>query len=146
MQRLWVYLLLAPLFACSLARAGSGSFFDYISLDKRKPTLVYFWASWCKSCRPSMQWLDRLDAQNINLVGVNMDEDPDAGRAFAKRFNIRFKQIYQSDLPQHYQIQVAPTLLVFDNQQQSIYQFVGLTDARKQQIEQFIAASPVTLP
>ncbi len=44
---------------------------------KASRQLVYFWATWCKSCLPKLQeTLPQLNKEGIPVVTVNMDERP----------------------------------------------------------------------
>lgn len=57
-----------------------------------EPLLVYFWATWCATCRstiPDLQRLSEAHGGALNVVGLAIDE-PDAVRAFAAEKGLTF--------------------------------------------------------
>ena len=66
--------------------------------DEEKPTLVDFWAPWCGTCKLMAGSILRLSeerAEEISVVGMNMDDDHEAAL--------------------NYGVQSLPTLLIFRN-------------------------------
>lgn len=54
--------------------------FDTVVLGNSKPVIVDFWAAWCGPCRMVSPVLDELSvdhADKIDVVKVNVDENPD---------------------------------------------------------------------
>lgn len=43
--------------------------------DAGKPVLLNVWATWCPTCRAEHQYLNRLSAQGIRVVGLNYKDD-----------------------------------------------------------------------
>ena len=66
-----------------------------------KVVIVDFWASWCTPCRRSFPWLNAMQAKyadrGLVVVGVNLDNDPQAARAFLERYPARFEIVYDDD-------------------------------------------------
>lgn len=61
------------------------------------PTIVDFWAPWCKPCVAISKEIERISAskKNVNIIKVNVDERP--------------------DLVQSYGIKSVPTIVYTDN-------------------------------
>jgi thiol-disulfide isomerase/thioredoxin len=99
----------AAMFACSLlllayapahaqtvgekARISSFELFDGTKFDPKtiegKPTLVYFWASWCPHCQTEMPVLQRhfqtYKDSGFTILAINFREKTDVARAFIER-------------------------------------------------------------
>ncbi len=79
--------------------SGSG----HVSLSAFRGDVVYltFWASWCIPCRAEMPhlqelWLKHRD-QGFQVIGINVDEDLAAARAFAAEYNLEFPLVKDTD-------------------------------------------------
>ncbi|MEY4862528.1 MAG: thioredoxin TrxA [Pseudomonadota bacterium] len=62
--------------------------FDTDVLQSGQPVLVDYWAEWCGPCRMIAPLLDELDkdyADKVQIVKVNVDDNPGS----AQRFGIR---------------------------------------------------------
>ncbi len=59
-----------------------------------KPVLVNFWASWCTPCRKEMPEIvrayDARKGSGLTVVAVDLQENADAVRAFAREFGMAF--------------------------------------------------------
>ena len=68
----------------SLAQSGAVRLSDY----RGKVVYMDFWASWCTACVISMPELAALrsefHAEGFELISINVDTLPDAGRAYLK--------------------------------------------------------------
>jgi thiol-disulfide isomerase/thioredoxin len=71
-----------------LRRGDNVGSFDVFSVDCSeaklvlkgdRPTLVYFWATWCGPCKTFIRWLDeqkgRAKHPNVRFVGINVDRE-----------------------------------------------------------------------
>lgn len=81
----------APDFAAPALDGGAP-----IRLADFKGQVVYldFWASWCKPCRESLPLLsamrEELRTSGFEVVAIDVDENPDDGRAFLERFPVTY--------------------------------------------------------
>jgi thioredoxin 1 len=69
---------------------------DVISADK--PVLVDFWAEWCGPCKmigPSLEEISEELGEQVSIVKLNIDENPDA--------------------PGKYGVRGIPTMILFKN-------------------------------
>lgn len=70
--------------------------FDSIIAEATKPVVVYFWATWCQSCKamtPQIEALGRENAERFDLVKVNIGDNP--------------------ELAEKYDVMATPTIIVF---------------------------------
>lgn len=55
--------------------------------------LVNFWATWCGPCRDEMPYLEQLSidhADQLTVLGVNMNEEPERIYPFVEEFGLTF--------------------------------------------------------
>jgi len=69
---------------------------------KGKPLMINVWASWCGPCRAEMGALERFarryNGNELNLIGISIDDDGNAAAAFTKQLKITFKNFLDSNL------------------------------------------------
>lgn len=68
-----------------------------LALQQLKGKVVYvdFWASWCGPCAKSFPFMNKLhgdlQAQGLEVIGVNLDENADDAKKFLENFPASFK-------------------------------------------------------
>ena len=75
--------------------------YDY----RRKPVVVYAWASWCPYCGPEMQHLAEVQAQysdRIQIVAINRGEAHATAKDYADKFGVAGKLIFLLDMSDAY--------------------------------------------
>jgi len=74
---------------------------EILKLKEDKVYIIDFFASWCKSCKKELPLISKLngqiDAQKTEIIGVDVDEDVEEGKAFQKELALTFKVIDDSD-------------------------------------------------
>ena len=86
---------------------------ESVRLSEFRGDVVYlsFWASWCVPCREEMPHLQSLwrehQDQGFQVIGINVDEDPEAALAFAREHGIEFPLVRDADRAVSKQYRVA---------------------------------------
>ena len=71
-----------------MSKAVTDATFDTDVLKAKAPVLVDFWAEWCGPCRaiaPSLEELGAEFAGKLDIVKVNIDENPQTPSQFGVR-------------------------------------------------------------
>ncbi len=103
------------------------------SLDSLKGQVVVldFWASWCVPCRTSFPFLDSLQsrygAQGLGVVGLTLEEDDDAVRAFLEQVPVRFPIARDPTgrAGEAFQVVAMPTTFLLDREGRIAARFEG---------------------
>lgn len=76
-----------------LEGGGSGSIADF----RGRWVLVNLWASWCPPCRHEAPVLERFyrryRADDVTVLGINVQDNSDDARAFAREFHLTYPQL-----------------------------------------------------
>lgn len=74
----------------SLLKGGTLSLAEYRG---KKPIILDFFATWCPNCRrntPHLNELYKKYKDQVEIIGVNLHEDPGVVRQFADSYNLTF--------------------------------------------------------
>jgi peroxiredoxin len=88
--------------------------------QRGRVVMVNFWATWCGPCRVELPQLARLHekyrASGLVLLGVNIDEDPNAARALAGKLGLKFPVLLDSDkkVVGSYDLNAMPATVLID--------------------------------
>jgi thiol-disulfide isomerase/thioredoxin len=111
---------------------GPGGAPQRLSDFRGRVVLVNLWASWCEPCLREMPALNRLQGRlggkNFQVVAVNLDRNPEEGRAFLRARGIRNLALYRDDKLALFQAVSAPGLplsLLIDRQGHTIGRLAG---------------------
>ena len=101
----------APDFTLPLFSGGTLTLHTF----KGKPVVLNFWASWCVPCREETPLLVRLHKiygpRGIVFVGVNIEDDERAARAFLAQYHVDYPAVRSIDdgLIDRYAVPGIPT-------------------------------------
>jgi len=103
--------------------------------------IVDLWASWCKSCRQSIPWLntmrERYGASGLTIIGVNVDAERRDADKLLRDVPIEFEIVFdpKGDLARQFKVQAMPSTFVFDRTGHLVETYVGFRDAKKDEHE-----------
>ena len=109
--------------------------FSLASLRGR-PTFVNFWATWCGPCkREAPQLREFADGlgQKAAVVGVAIDSDPGAARAFARKSGWKYPIVSRRccKLSNKYGVVAMPTTIVIDGNGRVVDRLIGAQTAAR---------------
>ena len=125
--------LWAVLFAAPFAQAAELDLTAY----RGKVVYVDFWASWCGPCRQSFPWLDGLEreygAQNLVVIGINVDKDRDKAERFLTDTPADFPILYdpKGEIATAYKVAGMPSGILIDRTGQVRFQHAGFSEKQK---------------
>lgn len=88
---------------------------------RSKPTVLVFWASWCGPCvkeAPEVARIAKSYGSRINVVGINVGEQPAQAAQAAKRLGIVWPVVLDVDgsIQKAYQVSGIPLVLIVDQE------------------------------
>ena len=114
-----------------------------LSSYRGKVVLLNFWASWCAPCVAEIPSLNELQRQmpQIVILGVDVDQDPDAYHRFLARHEVDFLTI--RDAEQHsnalYGTHVFPETFAIDPQGEIRRKFIIVDNWTSPEILQYLS-------
>jgi thiol-disulfide isomerase/thioredoxin len=110
--------------------------------------VVDFWASWCKPCRESIPWLNRMHRdygdRGLVVIGVNVDANRADAQRFLRDVPIDFEVIYDSagTLATRFDVPAMPSTFVFDRSGKLVQTHIGFRttkrDAREAELRKLL--------
>ena len=100
---------------------------------KGKVVLLDFWATWCGPCRLSIPNLINLHreyaSQNLVILGINMDEDPQEVAAFVKDMGIDYPVLLDrgNAISASFGVRGIPFFCLIDQKGRLVKQWEGIT-------------------
>lgn len=100
----------AGLFQCASRKVGDPApDFVFPTIDgqtvqlsklRGQPVLINFWATWCPPCRAEMPYIQAAfeeKGQEVEFIGVNLEEDLERVRQFAEERGLSFTMALDSE-------------------------------------------------
>jgi len=132
-----------------------GKTLDGKEVQTNGPTIVHYWATWCDPCKADMAELRKMQAkyakQNLQIVGVNLDNDANTAVQFLKENNGKYPwaQIheqggFQSDLATKLGVLSVPVTILIDSKGVVVKRTAGFATSAEmmQELERLMEASP----
>ena len=101
--------------------------FDSLHVDKNKPLLIHFWATWCPTCKMENSTIDALSKKfDVVTIAVNSGSDADI-QTFLKEKNLSFQVINDnnSTLVQALHVSGFPTTFIYNKNKELEFSEVG---------------------
>ena len=102
----------------------------YLADNAGKPTMLFFWTTWCPSCKdqmPDMEALARSHADRINVVTVSLDDKKEALDKFFAKETLAVPVYHgHRELAQKFNVSAIPTLVIFDAAGEQVFSRSGV--------------------
>ncbi len=114
--------------------------------QRGRVVMVNFWATWCGPCRIELPHLDKLHAKyrssGFLLLGVNIDDDPNAAKALAAKMGLKFPVLLDADkrVVAAYDLNAMPATVLIDRDGKVRHVHRGYKDGVEQLYEQQVRA------
>lgn len=117
-----------------------------VNLDDLHGQVVYldFWASWCKPCRKSFPWMNKMQAryakEGLKIIAVNLDTEHDLAKLFLKDNKAGFTIAYDPEgkLAEKFELKGMPTSFLIDRKGKIINTHMGFRQRDVQKLEAMI--------
>lgn len=106
--------------------------------------MVNFWATWCGPCRIEMPHLNRLyekyRSAGFQLLGVNIDDDPQQAQQLAAKLALRFPVLLDTDkkVSRLYDLTTMPSTVLIDRDGKVRYVHRGYRNGLEEMYERQI--------
>jgi thiol-disulfide isomerase/thioredoxin len=139
-------LLLCGLLLCHLPRGyaylpqevNSGDLISRIAAGKGKVVVLHFWATWCPACRKEIPALNELrrrySKEELMILAVAMDEDPQSVQRYAKSREIAYSLVVgKSSVGLDFRVSGVPKTLIYNRSGKLTFQGFGYLSQDKLQ-------------
>jgi peroxiredoxin len=110
-----------------------------------KVAIVDFWATWCKPCKESFPFYQRLADQHAGelvMIGISTDDEPDGIASFASETGAKFAIGWDDGggLAKQYSPPTMPTSYIVDRNGIVRYVHAGFRSGSSEEIESMVAS------
>lgn len=122
---------------------------QHVAIGKSLGKVIYidFWASWCAPCRQSFPWMNAMQekykTQGLEIVGINLDEQPDDAERFLAKLPAKFTLAYdpQGVSAKACAVKGMPTSLLVGRDGKVLLKHVGFNSESRDALERQIQAA-----
>ena len=110
-----------------------------------KPTLVYFWGSWCPVCKTTSPFVSSLATEadyNIISVALSSGSDNEIER-YLKKHNYQFKAINDDDgqISESWGVAVTPSIFIINQAGEISHTSTGMTSLWGMRLRLWLASA-----
>jgi thiol-disulfide isomerase/thioredoxin len=119
---------------------------------KGRVVVLDFWATWCGPCMQSMPLVEQVvrdfAGQGVELIAVNMEEQPDQIKAMLERHKLKLTVVLDRDgvAAAKYQVTAIPQTVVVDKEGKIARLYVGggqkTADSLRKALQELVAGKP----
>ena len=109
---------------------GEAELDQYLKDNAGRPTMLFFWATWCPSCKqqiPELEALHQSHGDRVNVVALSMDDKIEALEKYAATHPMNLP-VYFGDqaLARKFNIEAIPTMVIYDKAGKLIFNQAGV--------------------
>jgi len=112
------------------------------TIDKTRPLLIHFWATWCPVCKIEASNIDKL-SKNYNVLTIAVQEKSKEEIVnYMKENNLSYKVVddHNGNLAREFNISVYPTSFIYNSYGELEFSEVGYTSTLGLKLRMLLAS------
>lgn len=109
---------------------GVNELSQYLKDNTGHPTMLFFWATWCPSCKqelPELEALQKSHGDKVNIIALSVDDNRAALESYMTKHPLDAPVYWgNQELARDYQVEAIPTLVIFDKTGKQIFAQAGV--------------------
>lgn len=109
---------------------GEAELTKYLKDNAGRPTMLFFWATWCPSCKqeiPELEAFQKTHGDKVNIIALSVDDNLQALEKYAAKHPMDLSVYWGGqELARNYQVEAIPTLVIFDKTGRKIFAQAGV--------------------
>jgi len=110
------------------------------TIDKTKPLLIHFWATWCPVCKFEASNIENISKEYNVLTIAVQEKSKESITQYMKQNNLSYKVIddYNGTLAREFNISVYPTTFIYNQKGELKFSEVGYTSTLGLKLRMFL--------